>query len=332
MKFLKLFALLTLFLLLPATIFASKNKTQPCETGFKRNNIGLCEELKAPERGKLNSYKDDFECERGYTKNTKNWSCDEIKLPENGVLTVAGNDWTCISNYKRVGDGCVKVTLPENAKFFIHGSDWFCNSGYQKQNDKCVRLEIPTNAYQTYSGNDWECKKGFKESEDTKSCEEVKIPTNATSNYIGSFNCSSGYKKEGDECKKQPEIDNGKFYTQGSQFYCNNGYKRNESERKCEKIKIPENAREDNLGLDGWTCHKEFIKEGSECKKFYLPDNAEWSANIWKCKPGYRKNPSNKSCDKLNLPENAHYTDTHDGWLCNDGFTKNYKEHHCDKV
>lgn len=330
MKFLKLSLLIALFLLLPVTIFATKNIT--CETGYIRSTLGVCEEIKAPEHAKLNRFKDDFECERGYTKNLKNWSCDQIKLPENGTLTVAGNDWTCIATYKRVGDTCEKVTLPENAKFYDQGSDWYCNAGYQKQEEKCIKLEVPSNAHQAYSGNDWECNKGFAISDDKKSCIEVKIPSNATANYIGSFNCDSGYKKVGDKCEKQPDIENGKFYTQGADFYCNNGYKKNESERKCEKIKIPDNAHEDNLSLEGWSCNSEYLKRGDKCEKFTLPEHGYWFNNTWGCELGWRKNPTAQSCDKINLPENAHYVNTYDGWACNNNYTKNYKENRCNKI
>ena len=314
MKLLKLLTLIAVLLLIPVTIFASIS------------------EIKAPENGTMNSFRDDFECERGYVKNSRDRKCDRIVLPENGVLTLSGNDWTCLANYKRVADKCEKVQLPENAKFAVQGSEWYCNFGYERQGDKCVKLEIHDNARWSYDGNDWECNRGFTESEDGKSCTEVKIPENAQSNYIGSFNCNSGYRKVGDECEKQPDIENGKFYTTGADFYCNNGYKRNEAQRKCEKIIIPENAREDSLALDGWRCNKEYRKEGSECKKFTLPENADWVGETWKCKSGYRKNPTNYTCDKISIPENARSADTYDGWICNDGYAKNYKENRCDKL
>lgn len=313
MKFLKLFILLITFLILPVTIIASNPET------------------KAPENSKLNSFKDDFQCDRGYTKNFKDWKCEKIALPENAVLTLAGNDWSCISQYKREGDKCVKVKLPENAKFYVQGPDWYCNFGYEKQGDKCVKLEITSNARWSYDGNVWECNKGFRESDDNKSCIEVKIPENAQSNYIGTFTCSSGYKKVGDKCEKQPDIENGKFYTAGADFYCNNGYKRNESERKCQKIIIPENAHEDSLTLEGWSCNKEYRREGSECKKFTLPEHAFWVDNTWKCELGYKKNPTAQSCDKISVPENARLADTYDGWLCNAGYEKNYRENKCEK-
>ena len=325
--------ILSILFLLPVTIFATnKDKLPACETGFKRNSLGICEEIKAPQNAKLNSFKDDFECDRGYKKNKNNWSCEEIKLPENGTLTVAGNDWTCISQYRRVGDKCEKVHLPENAKFFIQGSDWYCNSGYERQDNKCIKLEVPSNAHISYSGNDWECNKGFKESEDNKSCLEVKVPNDAQSNYIGTFTCNSGYKRVGDKCEKQPHIENGYFYTTGSDFYCAKGFKKNESERKCEKIKIPENAHQDDLTVEGWACNNEYIRRGDKCEKFTLPEHAFYADSTWECQLGYRKNPTADRCDKIGLPENAHYTDNFDGWLCNDGYTKNYRDNRCDKT
>ncbi len=314
MKYLKIIVLLAVIILLPVTIISANPK------------------IKAPENGKLNTYKEDFECDRGYTKNFKNWSCDEIKLPENGVLTFAGNGWTCISEYKREGDSCKKVILPENAKFHIEGSDFYCNFGYKKVGEKCEKLELPSNAHWSYDGNDWECSRGYKPTDDNKSCIEVKIPDNAQGNYIGTFTCNSGFKKVGDKCEKQPDVENGKFYTTGADFYCSHGYKKNESERKCEKIKVPENAHQDNLALEGWSCTSEYVRRGDKCEKFSLPDHAFFAGNTWKCELGYRKNPTSDSCQKINLPENAKYVETYDGWNCNTGYTKNYKENRCDKT
>lgn len=339
MKYLKPIILAIILLLLPVTIFAAKT-SETCQTGFKKNSYGICEEIKAPQNGKLNSYKDDFECDRGYVKNKNNWSCDQIKLPENAVLTVAGNDWTCISEYKKEGDSCKKVTLPENAKFHTQGSDFYCNFGYEKVGEKCEKLEIPSNAKWSYDGNDWECNRGYKESDDKKSCIEVKIPDNAQSNYIGTFTCNSGYKQVGDKCEKQPDIQNGTFYTTGADFYCAKGYKKNESERKCEEIsklgtgvlKVPENAHKDDLSLEGWTCNGEYIRRGDKCEKFTLPEHGYWFNNTWGCELGWRKNPTSENCDKINLPEHAKYINTYDGWECNSGYTKNYRGSRCDKT
>lgn len=331
MKYLKFILLAIILLALPVTIYASKT-AEECQVGSKKNSYGICEEVKPPKDGKLNSYKNDFECDRGYTKNRQSWSCDEIKLPENAILTVAGNDWTCISQYKRTGDKCEKVTLPENAKFHPKGSDFYCSFGYRKENDKCIKLELPSNAHWSYNGNDWECDKGFAPSSDNKSCIEVKIPDNAQSNYIGTFSCNRGFKKVGEKCDKQPDIQYGTFYTTGADFYCAKGYKKNESERKCEEIKAPENAHKDDLALDGWSCDREYVRRGDKCEKFTLPEHAFFVGDTWKCELGFRKNPTAESCEKINLPENAKYVNTFDGWVCNNGYTKNYKENRCDKI
>lgn len=332
MKYLKLFLILAAILFLPVTIFASKNNND-CPKGSTKSPFGICEEVKAPQNGRLNSYKDDFECDRGYVKNFKNWSCDLIKLPENGVLTTNGNDWTCIANYKREGDKCEKVKLPENAKFAVNGPDWYCNSGYEREGEQCVKLEIPSNARWSYDGNDWECNKGYKLSDDKKSCIEVKIPNNAQSNFIGTFTCDSGYKQVGDKCEKQPDVQHGHFYTTGADFYCDKGFKRNESERKCEEIKIPENSHRDDLTVEGWACNGDYVRRSDKCEKFTLPEHAYWFNNNWGCERGFRKNPTAESCEKINLPENAHYiSDSYEGWICNNGYTKNYKENRCDRI
>lgn len=206
-----------------------------------------------------------------------------------------------------------------------------CGVFHKKISDKCIRFDVPSNAHLTYSGNSWDCNRGFKRSTDGNTCEEIRVPVNASANFIGSFNCNSGYKKTGDSCVKAEEVADGKFYETGADFYCLNGYKRNEPERKCEKIVIPANAREDSSSLDGWRCFSGYIKEGSECKEFKLPDHAFWFIDFWGCEPGYKKNSDNKSCDKISIPENAQATATFDGWICNPGYTKNYKENRCDK-
>lgn len=207
-----------------------------------------------------------------------------------------------------------------------------CGVFQKKVNDICIHFDVPSNAHLTYSGNSWDCNRGFKRSADGKNCEEIKIPGNAAANFIGSFNCNSGYKKDGDFCVKAKEIENGKFYETGADFYCLNGYERNEDLRTCGKISIPANAREDSSSLDGWRCFSGYIKEGSECKEFKLPEHAFWFIDFWGCEPGYKKNSDNKSCDKISIPENAHAADTFDGWLCNSGYTKNYKDNRCDRT
>lgn len=206
-----------------------------------------------------------------------------------------------------------------------------CGVFHQKIDDKCIKFDVPSNAHITYSGNNWECNRGFKRGEDNISCVEIKIPANATANWIGSFYCNSGYQRVGDECIRSEPVENSRFYEFEADFYCLSGYLKNEQSGKCEKIVVPENGRQDPSSLDGWSCNREFIQEGGECKKFTLPEKAFWSGNIWKCEQGFRKNPTNKSCEKIPIPENAHSADTYDGWLCNSGYTKNYKENRCEK-
>ncbi len=208
------------------------------------------------------------------------------------------------------------------------------------QEDGCEKFSVPTNAHLTYSGNNWECNRGFKLSEDKMSCISVFVPDHATANTIGSFNCNSGFKqslpsedgkKVNDKCVKVPDIKDGKFFQFGSDFYCVNGYKKNEQNRTCNKIEIPENAKEDRSSLDGWRCLGGYIRDGDHCKKFTLPEHATWSGDFWKCEAGYIKNYSNNSCDKVKIPENGKAVQTFDGWLCNDGYTKNYHENTCVK-
>lgn len=207
-----------------------------------------------------------------------------------------------------------------------------CGVFQKKVNDVCIHFDVPPNAHLTYSGVSWDCNRGFKMNSEKTGCEEINIPANSTANYTGSYYCDSGYKQAEDECVKVPKIEHGKFFEFGPDFYCRGGYQKNEKERKCEKIKIPENAREDLSSLDGWRCFRGYIKQGNECKKFNLPEHGYWAGDFWKCEPGYKKNFNNNSCDKISIPENAHPSDTFDGWVCNPGYTKNHRDNRCDKI
>jgi hypothetical protein len=207
-----------------------------------------------------------------------------------------------------------------------------CGVFQKKVNEKCIKFNVPSNAHLTYSGNSWDCNRGYKLNEEKTGCEEITVPSNATANAIDSFNCNSGFKKEGNTCVKVKEIENGRFYESGGDFYCLNGFKKNEDLKTCEKVQIPANAREDSSSLEGWRCFSGYLKEGNSCKEFKLPEHAFWFIDFWDCEPGYKKNESAKSCEKIKIPDNAHGTATFDGWLCNLGYTKNYRENRCDKI
>lgn len=207
-----------------------------------------------------------------------------------------------------------------------------CGVFHKKVDDKCVEFKVPSNAHLTYSGNSWDCNRGFKMNSAHTACEEIRIPGNASANTIGNFNCNAGFKRIGDECEKVPDAEHGKFYEFGADFYCYQGFKRNEGTRKCDKIQIPENAFEDSTSLDGWNCFSGYLKEGDECKKFDLPEHGFWFHDFWGCEPGYKKISDRKVCEKIRIPENAHASNTFDGWLCNSGYTKNYRDNRCEKV
>jgi hypothetical protein len=218
----------------------------------------------------------------------------------------------------------VFLCIPQPARAKI------CGSFEKNVNDVCIKFDMPKNAHLTYSGNAWECNRGYKRTSEN-TCEEIKIPANSIANFIGGFNCASGHYLKDRECKKAENIENAKFFEFGADFYCAKGFRKNEELRKCEQIKIPENAKADDSSLDGWACLGGYRKEGGECKEYKLPEHAFWEGNIWKCEKGFRKNYGLDTCDKVNIPENAHAVDSTDGWLCNPGFIKNYKENKCDK-
>ncbi len=299
-----------------------------CEVGYKKiASQNTCEKVVIPERGRMNYSGDDFICDRGYQKQKE--TCTEIKLPENGVLEATGNSWNCIATYKREGDICVKVELPKDAKFFDQGFDWYCNNHFRKEGSECKKFEIPANAHLTYLGNYWQCNKGFVKNREKESCEALFIPLNAQVT-LESFVCDPGYDKQADKCVKVDAIEHGKFYEQGSQFYCESGYRRNEELRKCEKVIVPENARLDSASVDGWSCISSYIKKGDKCDKF-TTDHIVWQGSSWTCELGYIKDYGSKICQKVSLPENAHFETNVDGWSCDTGFTKNYRENRCDK-
>ncbi len=299
-----------------------------CEIGYKKiASKNLCQKVIVPEHGKLNYSGDDFMCDRGYTKNGD--FCEELRLPENGVLEAAGNGWTCIATYKKVNDKCIKVELPKDAKFFDQGFDWYCNNQFRKEGSECKKFEIPDNAHLTYLGNDWQCNKGFVKNREKNSCESIFVPQYSQATLEG-FDCDPGYDKQGDQCVKVDPIEQGKFYEQGSQFYCETGYRRNEEFRRCEKIVVPENARLDSSSIDGWSCISSYIKKGDKCEKF-TTDHIVWQGSSWTCELGYIKDYGSQICQKVNLPENAHFETNVDGWSCDVGFTKNYRENWCEK-
>lgn len=206
-----------------------------------------------------------------------------------------------------------------------------CGVFEQKVSDECIKFSVPSNAHLTYSGNSWDCNRGFKRTSDRESCEEIVIPSDAQANYIGSFNCNSGYRKLGNECQRVQKPENSQFFQNGADFYCTKGYQKSEDLKSCQKIKIPENAFADDSSLKGWNCYSGYLKEGDQCRKFDLPEHGFWFMNYWGCEPGFKKNFNPKSCDKISIPENAHATQTFDGWACNSGYTKNYRDNRCDR-
>lgn len=310
-------------------VLNSEKNDWNCRIGYKKNAAqNTCRKVEIPLHGRLNYSGDDVECNRGYMKTGD--ECRPLILPENGILDVSGQDWHCIATYRRVGDNCIKTTLPDNAEFFNQGFDWFCKNQFRKEGDKCSKFEIPPNAHLTFLANDWQCNKGYLKNSDRNSCDPVFIPMYAEPNSLGTFTCDPGYDKQGGECRKVPEIENGRFFEHGPQFYCLSGYVRNEELRTCQKVKVPENAKFDSSSINGWSCLGGYVERGVLCEKFET-EHIVWSGNTWYCEPGYIKDYGSQICQKVSLPENAQLENNSDGWSCKTGFTKNYRENRCDK-
>lgn len=308
-------------------VFNTEKTDWECQVGYRKiASQNLCQKVVVPPHAKLNYSGDDFICERGFTR--ENDQCMELKLPENAVLEATGNNWTCIATYKREGNKCIKVELPKDAKFFDQGFDWYCDNQFSKEGSECKKFEIPTNAHLNYLGNDWQCNKGFVKNREKNSCESIFVPQYGKVTLEG-FECDPGYDKQGNQCVKVDSIEHGKFYEQGIQFYCENGYKRNEELRKCEKIEVPENARLDTSSIDGWSCISGYIKRDDKCEKF-ATEHIVWQGSSWTCELGYTKDYGSQICQKVSLPENAHFEQNTDGWACNTGYSKNYRENRCE--
>lgn len=102
-------------------------------------------------------------------------------------------------------------------------------------------------------------------------------------------------------------------WVSGSNWYCNNGYKK--VGNSCEKLNVPRNAW---VSGSNWYCNDGFKKVGDQCEALNVPANAWISGSNWYCNDGYRK--VGERCERLNVPQNAWVSGAN--WYCNDGFRK----------
>lgn len=102
-------------------------------------------------------------------------------------------------------------------------------------------------------------------------------------------------------------------WVSGSNWYCNDGYKR--VGNSCEKLNVPRNAW---VSGSNWYCNDGFKKVGDQCEALNVPANAWVSGSNWYCNDGYRK--VGERCERLNVPQNAWVSGSN--WYCNDGFRR----------
>ena len=102
-------------------------------------------------------------------------------------------------------------------------------------------------------------------------------------------------------------------YTEGSSWKCKSGFSR--VGNICSKNKNRSSSSSSS------SCKKNgYIKSGNRCVKAYVPENAKWVYNHWRCNQGFIK--SGTSCIKLNgIPANSH-RGTSGRWACNTNYEK----------
>lgn len=177
------------------------------------------------------------------------------------------------------------------------------------------------------SGTNYSAPSSYSQSES----KEVAIPVNATSNRYGGWSCNNGYKKNytTNKCDKVVVPANASLNYFGDGWTCNNGYKKNYQTNSCDRVNIPANASLNYFG-DGWVCNSGYKKnyQTSSCERVQIPANASlnYFGDGWVCNSGYKKNYSTSRCDKVVVPANASLNYFGDGWICNSGYTRSGQE------
>ena len=323
-----------------------------CEVGYKlvrseqfsvdsgqQINVDVCEKVQVPAHAQLSGSGDDFQCDRDYRRVGD--LCEQVVIPSNGHIAAGGNDFDCNTGFSKDRDQCVDAVKPNYAKFFPNSDDWYCDSGFRISEDgkSCEAVTVPANARRSETGTFFYCNRGYKLGENGRDCEKVFVPDYAEGNWIGSWDCNQGYKKVGDKCEKAEVVENGKFLSLGADFYCDPTFRKDEENRKCVIIDLPQNAEYDSSSYGGWRCKQGFVKNlgSNSCDQFRLPEHGFWVGfNSWDCDAGYKKidnraQNSESRCEKVSIPEHAHASTSFDRWDCDSGYEKNYREMRCER-
>ena len=136
------------------------------------------------------------------------------------------------------------------------------------------------------------------------------IPKNAHA-IGGSWFCNTGYKRQGEGCKKLYVPPNARVI--GSAWYCNNGFKRQGNQ--CNRFFVPKNARV--IG-SAWYCNNGFRRQGNQCNKINPPQNARVLGSSWYCNPGFKR--QGNACKRITAPKNARILGS--SWYCNTAYRR----------
>ncbi len=317
-----------------------------CEVGYRLDyEKNVCNKVIIPAYAQLSGTGDDFSCDRDFRRVGD--TCEDLKLPANSHIAAGGNDFDCNTGYKKEGEKCVEAVKPANAKFFPNSDEWYCENSYVNVDQRCEPLKVPSNGRAADTGTFIYCLPGHKIADNGKDCEQIRVPENAEANWIGSWTCKVGYKYVGSRnefgmtgtCQKIENVEHGKLLAD-SGFYCEPHFKRNETDRTCVPVILPQNAQWDEASLDDWRCNQGYVKNLSShsCDPFKLPEHAFWTGvNAWECDAGYEKKLDSGQwttgrCEKVSIPEHGFASQSFEKWDCENGYIKNYREKRCDKL
>jgi hypothetical protein len=220
--------------------------------------------------------------------------CQTIGLALSLIILLTGPGLAA----KRTGP----VVVPENgyANGYSYGIGWDCSFGYQKDAADCIAVDVPANAYLNSIGTGWQCMRGYHSVGFARNeCLQISVP-------------ADGYLTESKSRKG---------------WACNRGF--TATGDGCESIRVPDNAYLTNsLNGSGWECARGYRAASGGCILIPLPDNAYLVTKNygpgWQCARGYNT-ADDKTCSKLDVPENGHLNNSGNEWQCNKPYVKRGK-------
>lgn len=274
----------------------------------------------------VSAVKANFGCDPFFKFNFSSGKCEKIILPENAVFNKDNTDWDCLIGYKKdyLKNLCQKVIIPQNGKLNSTGDGFTCDRGYKKTTDFCQKIELPENAVLDFSGNDFNCIASYKKNPAKNTCEKVNLPDNARFFNSGfDFFCNSQFKVSNGQCEKFRIPANAHLEFLGNDWQCDKGFFKNPDLQRCDPIFTPLNSVSNSLG--SFDCDPGYEKSGNECKRTEKVLNGKFyeSGTSFYCLPGFIKNDQLRSCEKIQIPDNAKADRSSlDGWICLGGYIK----------